>query len=611
MKIKMINIVTLILLTFCLTGWIIQSIPVAKEGIVSLKEWDGGKEGPVSLEGEWNFYWETDEPDKLTAGERSLIEVPSGWDDKNLFPSSGYGLYHIQLRGLKVGNNYGLKIPIMSNSYRLWLDDKLMITNGNPGKTKESTIPFYKPQVVFFDAHSDTIDIYMNIANFHYRSGGMWSSLKFGTAQQITELTKRNLVFEAIIIGSLLLSGLYHIVLFLHRRKERILLMFGATCLVIAARTIVIGEQVLTILFQSVPWEFIVKTEFLTFYTVVPLFVWFMHNLYKQEVSILFCKIISVISLLFSLLVVFTPAIIYTKSLFLFQALTIVTIVYIIFVLILATARKREGAKVVLSCSFIYALTVINDILYTNGNIDSTNLSSMGQFIFIFSQSYIIAKNLSKAFQKVEDFSNQLTELNQTLEEKIYDRTKSLEDSKLELLRVNEVLKEMSYLDPLTNLPNRRYFDDLYEKEWEIATMNQTMISILYMDIDHFKFYNDSYGHQQGDMTLQLVAACLQKSIQKYHGTVARIGGEEFVALIPNIGPNQVNMIAEECRMKVRQLEIIHQNSSTSPFVTISIGVASTVPDATISKRKLIRMADEALYYAKEDGRNQVVLSTT
>jgi diguanylate cyclase (GGDEF)-like protein len=611
MKIKMINIVTLILLTFCLTGWIIQSIPVAKEGIVSLKEWDGGKEGPVSLEGEWNFYWETDEPDKLTAGERSLIEVPSGWDDKNLFPSSGYGLYHIQLRGLKVGNNYGLKIPIMSNSYRLWLDDKLMITNGNPGKTKESTIPFYKPQVVFFDAHSDTIDIYMNIANFHYRSGGMWSSLKFGTAQQITELTKRNLVFEAIIIGSLLLSGLYHIVLFLHRRKERILLMFGATCLVIAARTIVIGEQVLTILFQSVPWEFIVKTEFLTFYTVVPLFVWFMHNLYKQEVSILFCKIISVISLLFSLLVVFTPAIIYTKSLFLFQALTIVTIVYIIFVLILATARKREGAKVVLSCSFIYALTVINDILYTNGNIDSTNLSSMGQFIFIFSQSYIIAKNLSKAFQKVEDFSNQLTELNQTLEEKIYDRTKSLEDSKLELQRVNEVLKEMSYLDPLTNLPNRRYFDDLYEKEWEIATMNQTMISILYMDIDHFKFYNDSYGHQQGDMTLQLVAACLQKSIQKYHGTVARIGGEEFVALIPNIGPNQVNMIAEECRMKVRQLEIIHQNSSTSPFVTISIGVASTVPDATISKRKLIRMADEALYYAKEDGRNQVVLSTT
>lgn len=611
MKIKKINIVTLILLTFCLTGWIIQPNPVAKEGIVSLKEWDSGKEGPISLEGEWNFYWQTDEPDQLTAGERSLIEVPSGWDDENLFPSSGYGLYHIQLKGLEVGKNYGLKIPIMSNSYRLWLNDKLMITNGNPGKTKETTIPYYKPQVVFFDAHSDTIDIYMNIANFHYRSGGMWSSLKFGTAQQITELTKRNLVFEAIIIGSLLLSGLYHIVLFLHRRKEKILLMFGATCLVIAARTIVIGEQVLTILFQSVPWEFIVKTEFLTFYTVVPLFIWFMHKLYQQEVSILYCKILTVISLLFSLLVVFTPAIIYTKSLFLFQAFTIVTIVYIIFTLILATARKREGAKVVLSCSFIYALTVINDILYTNGNIDSTNLSSMGQFIFIFSQSYIIAKNLSKAFQKVEDFSNQLTELNQTLEEKIYDRTKSLEESKQELQRVNEVLKEMSYLDPLTNLPNRRYFDDLYEKEWEIATTNQTMISILYMDIDHFKFYNDSYGHQQGDMTLQKVATSLQKTIQKYGGTVARIGGEEFIALIPKMYPNEVNMIAEECRMEVRQLEIIHQNSTTSAFVTISIGVASTVPDTTISKRKLIRMADEALYYAKEDGRNQVVLSTT
>jgi diguanylate cyclase (GGDEF)-like protein len=387
--------------------------------------------------------------------------------------------------------------------------------------------------------------------------------------------------------------------------------MFGATCLVIAARTIVIGEQVVTMVFQNVPWGIIVKTEFLTFYTVVPLFLWLMYNLYKQEVSKLYCKILTIISLLFSLLVIFTPAIIFTKSLFLFQALTIVTIVYIIFTLIIAAVRKREGAKVVLSCSFIYALTVINDILYINGNIDSTNLSSVGQFIFIFSQSYIIAKSLSKAFQKVEDYSNQLTLLNQTLEEKIYDRTKSLEDSKQELQRVNEVLKEMSYLDPLTNLPNRRYFDDIYEKEWEMAANNQTMISILYMDIDHFKFYNDANGHQQGDMTLQQVAKCLQKSIQKYHGTVARIGGEEFVALIPNMNPDQVNMVAEECRMEVKQLEIIHQKSTIAPFVTISIGVASSVPDPTISKRKLIRMADEALYYAKEDGRNQVVLATS
>jgi diguanylate cyclase (GGDEF)-like protein len=611
MKIKVVIIVTLILITFSLTGWMVKPAPVVEEGIVSLEEWDDEKEGPVSLEGMWNFYWETDDPNKLSTGAKSLIEVPEGWDKKGSFPSTGYGLYHIRINGLEVGKNYGLKIPTMSNSYRIWLDDKIMMTNGTPGKTKETTIPYYKPQELYFDAHSSTVNIYMTITNFHYRTGGMWNSMKFGNAEQVTFLTKRNLVFEAIIIGSLILAGLYHIVLFLHRRKERILLMFGTTCLVIAARTLVIGEQVLTILYQDIPWEIIVKIEFLTFYTVVPLFLWFMYSLYKQEVSKGYCKILTIISLLFSLLVLFTPAIIYTKSLFLFQGITIATISYIIFALIKAAVRKREGAKVVLSCAFIYALTVINDILYINGKIDSTNLSSFGQFIFIFSQCYIIAKGLSKAFQNVEDYSNQLTELNQTLEQKIYERTKSLEDSKQELQRVNEVFKEMSYLDPLTNLPNRRYFDDIYEKEWELANHNQSMISIFYVDIDHFKFYNDAYGHQQGDLTLQRVASCLQKTVQKYSGTVARIGGEEFVALIPNMYPDEINIIAEECRMEVKKLEIIHQKSMISPFVTISIGVASTVPDPTISKRKLIRMADEALYYAKEDGRNQVVLATS
>jgi diguanylate cyclase (GGDEF)-like protein len=609
MKIKMISMFTLILITISLTGWMNQPTPYVEEGMISLNSWN--EEGPISLEGEWNFYWKTDKPDKLSANDRSFMEVSSGWDDKGQFPPTGYGLYHLQLKGLEVGENYGLKIPIMSNSYRLWLDKKLMITNGTPGNTKETTIPYYKPQEVFFDANSETVDIYMNISNFHYRTGGMWNNLIFGTAEQITHLTKRNLVFEAIIFGSLFLSGLYHIVLFLHRRKERILLMFGATCLVIAARTIVIGEQIFTILFKNVPWGIIVKIEYLTFYTVVPLFLWFMYKLYTQEVSKLYCKIVTSISLLFSLVVLFTPAIIFTKSLFLFQALTIITIVYIIFVLTIAAVRKREGAKVVLSCAFIYALTVVNDILYINGSIDSINLSSLGQFIFIFSQCYIIAKSLSNAFQKVEDYSNQLTELNQTLEEKIYDRTKSLEDSKQELQRVNEMLKEMSYLDPLTSLPNRRYFDDLYEKEWEIANNNQSMISIFYMDIDHFKYYNDGYGHQQGDFTLQQVASSLKRTIEKYGGTVARIGGEEFVALIPNRHPDEVTFIAEKCRMEVRQLEISHRTSTISPYVTISIGVASTVPDSTISKRKLIRMADEALYYAKEDGRNQVVLASS
>jgi diguanylate cyclase (GGDEF)-like protein len=611
MRMKLfLSMIALMLVMFSLSGWIFHQKSVVKEGVVDLESWDFSKEGTVSLEGDWNFHWEKTDPGQISTNQPAFMNVPSTWDSQKRYPSQGYGLYHIQLKGLQVGESYGFKIPPMSNSYRLWLGDRLMVTNGIPGTTKPTTKPYYKPQELFFDAKSDVVDLYMMISNFHYRSGGMWSSLEFGTAEQITGLTKKNLAIETFLFGSLFLSGLYHIVLFVFRRKEKILLLFGITCLVISSRIIVIGEQIIVEFFPKIPWELLVKTEFITFYMVVPLFSCFLYTLYKEEVSKIFCKYLSIVSILFSILVLVTPAIIYTESIFLYQIVTITTIIYMIYALILAAIRKRVGAKVVLICATFYALTVINDILYINGNIDSMNLSSFGLFIFIFFQSYLIAKSTSIAFLKVEEYTNELANLNQTLEEKIYERTKSLEESTLELKRVNKVLKEMSYQDQLTGLPNRRYFDELYEKHWDEAVQNQTLLSILYLDIDHFKAYNDVYGHLQGDTTLRNVGVCLQQSIQKHDGTVARIGGEEFIALITNKTAEETNQIAEDCRNSVKALQIPHQNSSTSPYVTISIGVATIVPTHKDSKRKFIITADEALYYAKEEGRNQVVLSS-
>lgn len=600
---------TLVFVLFCLVGWMKPPSTIAENGIATLSNWNFDKNGTVMLDGEWEFYWETMDPGHLSSHQPSILSIPSVWNDNNRFPSTGYGLYHLQIKGLQAGKSYGLKIPTLSNSYRLWIDDQLMMTNGNPGNTKKTTTPFYKPQEVFFTAKNDTVNLYIAISNFHYRSGGLWGSLVLGTPEQIMDATKKNFAFESMLIGSLILSGLYHIVLYMYRKREKVLLLFGIVNLVISLRTLVIGEQVLIEFFERFPWELLVKIEYLTFYSVVPLFTWFLHYLYKEEVSRKYCKFLSILSSLFALLVIVTPAIIYTRSLFLYQAITIITLIYLIFSLSLALYRKREGSLVVAICAAFYALTVINDILFINGTIVSMNLSSFGLFIFIFSQSYILAKRVTIAFQKVEEYSQELTELNQTLEEKIYERTKSLELSKQELQRVNAALTEISYQDQLTKLPNRRLFDNVYETEWEKAIHNHTMLSILYIDIDHFKSYNDAYGHEQGDKTLIQVAACLKETLEKYNGTVARMGGEEFIALISSRTSEQMNEIAEECRNAVKELQISHKGSYTSPYVTISIGVATTVPDQNFSPRNLIRRADEALYFAKEEGRNLVIMS--
>jgi diguanylate cyclase (GGDEF)-like protein len=592
---------------FLISGWDHQAKPHVTKGVLSLEKWDASKDGMITLNGEWSFYWETLDPLEIQSKQSSYIKVPKTWDYDARFPTKGYGMYHLKLTGLKVGEKYGLKIPVQSSAYQLWLDDELLVTVGTPGKSKATTKPGYQTNEILFKAHGETTNLFIAVSNFHYRSGGLWDNLKLGSADEIVKQSKRAIEFEAFVVGSLILSSIYHFVLFLHRRSEWILLIFSSICLAIGVRTLVVSERIIIDFIPNLSWELLIKLEYLMFYLVVPLFSWYFYYLFKAEVSKRICQFMSIISILFVTLVLCTPAVIFTKTLFIYQAFTILAILYAIGVLILAIYRRRPAALIIAIFAAIYIFTVVNDMLYVNGNIRSVNMSGFGLVFFIFSQSYIIAKGVANAFNRAEDYSRELTELNQTLENKIQIRTKSLEESKEELERLNRALTEMSYHDPLTGLANRRLFDDLYDKEWEKSLDNQSFLSIMFMDIDHFKPYNDTYGHQQGDQALVLVASTLKHCIQKYGGTVARIGGEEFIGLVAKQNAEDMLLIAEECRAAVTQLQIPHKGSLIADYVTISIGVTTVIPDEETSKRTLIKNADEALYIAKEGGRNQVV----
>jgi diguanylate cyclase (GGDEF)-like protein len=595
------------LLCFLVGAWDKKPVPHVTNGELILNEWNFSQDGVVPLNGKWNFYWNRLEPGEIQSEKPSVRKVPKTWDYDGRYPAIGYGIYHLQIKGLQTGEKYSLKMPVQSTSYQVWIGNDLIATVGTPGRSKETTKPVYQSKEFFFYSQGETTDIYIAIANFHYRSGGMWDTPKLGTYEEIINHSKRKISFEAFVIGSLILSGVYHLVLYLQRRKEWILLLFSSICFAIGIRTMVVGERILIELIPAIPWELLIKFEYLMFYIVVPLFSWYLYFLFKAEVSKRFCQIVSIISAAFVLLVLFSPALFYTKSLFIYQTFTILNILYAIGVLTLAIYRKRPASLIIAVYAAVYFFTVVNDILNNNGLIDSVNISGVGLVIFIFSQCYIIAKGVANAFHRAEDYSLKLAQLNHTLEDKILKRTKSLEKSKQELERLNKALTEMSYQDPLTNLPNRRFFDDLYEKEWELSLNNQTFLSIMFMDIDHFKAYNDAYGHQLGDQALVLVASTLQKCLEKFGGTAARIGGEEFIGLVTNLGPHEMHLVAEECRIAVEQLQIPHKGSSTKNCVTISIGVATIIPDKDISKRKLIKNADEALYFAKEDGRNKVI----
>jgi diguanylate cyclase (GGDEF)-like protein len=173
------------------------------------------------------------------------------------------------------------------------------------------------------------------------------------------------------------------------------------------------------------------------------------------------------------------------------------------------------------------------------------------------------------------------------------------------LTAANLELKQIAAFDPLTRLPNRRTMDERLDEEWRRATRHKTCVSLLMVDVDNFKIYNDRYGHLAGDLVLKAVAGVLGEIAQRASDFAARYGGEEFVIVLPATDSTRAIIIAERLRQKVAGLQRFDENGALPP-VTISIGIATIWPLKESSPTLLIEGADRALYAAKNAGRNRI-----
>jgi two-component system cell cycle response regulator len=168
-------------------------------------------------------------------------------------------------------------------------------------------------------------------------------------------------------------------------------------------------------------------------------------------------------------------------------------------------------------------------------------------------------------------------------------------------------LERAALVDPLTRIANRRHFDNFFEQEWQRAVRSAEPLSLIVLDVDHFKLYNDALGHAAGDTALREVAAALQAHAMRPTDLAARYGGEEFVVLFGETGADAARALAESIRARVEALKLPNPRSPTSQWVTASIGVATMVPNQLDDVAKFFIAADRAMYAAKDAGRNGVV----
>ncbi len=176
----------------------------------------------------------------------------------------------------------------------------------------------------------------------------------------------------------------------------------------------------------------------------------------------------------------------------------------------------------------------------------------------------------------------------------------------LELKRHRDALEKLCMVDGLTGIYNRRRFDEYLTVEWKRAERDGSFLSLSMIDIDFFKIYNDTYGHQIGDDCLKQVASILAASVKRPADLVARYGGEEFAGVLPGTDMRGAAFVCENMRMKLTEAQIPHLHSPVTPYVTISQGAACIQPAHGNSPAYLLQMADKALYLAKKEGRNRI-----
>jgi len=213
-----------------------------------------------------------------------------------------------------------------------------------------------------------------------------------------------------------------------------------------------------------------------------------------------------------------------------------------------------------------------------------------------------------------------LEEHAKTLKNKVTERTKELEQKnkhleceiqerkriERELQVANQKLTQLATLDSLTEVANRRRFDEYLEQEWDcLAKVSQPCSLILY-DVDYFKLYNDTYGHQAGDACLKEIAKVLVSVVTRSRDLVARYGGEEFAIVLPNTESDRAWEIARGIQLALDKMKLPHRQSKVSHYVTASLGIATKIPTTQSSTKTLIRAADLALYEAKREGRNRI-----
>ncbi len=466
--------------------------PAAIGGRLDLVGWDFERCGAVALDGQWLM-----QPgvlarpdDLLVAGRQAVlaVEQPGIWnrmkgiqsaagDSWNGLIAEGKGCATSQLvivlPAEAAGRPLGLRISHVYTAYQLFVNGRLQAGNGQVSCEADGSRAQYLPQTVFFNplngvpnsfSHGN-LALTLQVSNHHHRKGGLSESVLLGRPQDLQPLRERRLMSEMLIVGILLIIGLYHVLIHLLRFKERSAVLFALACFILCLRTLLMGERILYLIFPQFPWVLGQTLDYLTITCFLPVFTWFIYEQFPGQLHRQVLRAVFVLSGLFTLVIIVTPPTVFTHLLAPFNMIMIICGIFILTAVIKAVVRNMPGARVLVLGMVALFLAYVNDTLHNQGMIHSLYLAPTGLMMFTIAQTAALSMQMSHkfnlAYQKVASLSQELKEYSETLEIKVAERTEEvnrknkgiLESIEYASVLQSSVLPDASILKQYINKP--------------------------------------------------------------------------------------------------------------------------------------------------------------
>ncbi|NBU97252.1 MAG: GHKL domain-containing protein [Spirochaetia bacterium] len=422
-------------------------------------------DGTIPLNGEWNFYWNQFVTFEDINAEKSpkasgLIQVPKDWNyfefENKKIKNYGFGTYTLKVKNISSKNLY-LHIPPIGTAYKLFINDSLIVNVGNTGKNIETHKSRFKLLVLALPETRDEFQITLQVSNFSYEWGGIFESIKIGNLDNINSDKLNISIAEGFLCGVLSIMGLYHLGIYLHRRKNNTALYFSLVCFSGMARVLSIGQHLLIDLIPNIEWESLIKVEFSSMIFSLYFFYMYIYSLFKKYGINPINNLILICISIFLLLILSTDPLIFSKYLGLMQLLILLTIIYIFYVLFRALFNKEEFVSYILLILIVFFNIVIFDILKSNLNLNFPYISSWGVIFFILAQSYILSVRSSRAFDKIRELSIDLEK-----------RTEELELSYQNISDLNRLFNSLNESLDLETIMNKvmKYMEERYHMSY-------------------------------------------------------------------------------------------------------------------------------------------------